>query len=613
MRKERLAPFLIMLGLTVAVIASYYPALANDFINYDDNRYVTENPVVQAGITWEGFCWAFGVGHVANWHPLTWLSHMLDCQIYGLNPQGHHLSNLLLHIINVLLLFISLRRLTGAVWPSALVAALLALHPVNVESVAWVSERKNLLCSAFWLLTMWAYAGYAKHPSLGRYLPVALFLALGLMAKPMLVTLPFALLLLDYWPLGRTGPQPPAASTSRVSRRAVLRMVKEKIPLFVMVIASCIVTIQAQGGAVATLAERPLDVRVANAVVSYVVYMEKVFWPHALAVFYPYPTQTPWWRILTAALVLAVISVVVAWRRKEQPFLVTGWLWYLGTLVPVIGIVQVGDQALADRYLYVPLIGLFILVAWSIDDLVPGRLPHRSAVLAALSLSLLGALGVRTWHQVRDWRDSSTLFRRTLEVTTDNALAHNNLAGALVDEGRHAEARAHYEAAIRIDPPATHLKKQARFNLAATLAELGEGDLAIRHYREVLRDYPQDVEARSNLGVVLAGQGRNEEALQELKEAIRLAPDHAESQYNLGLLLAGQGRLAEATLHFRRAVESQPTDARFLNNLGTALAQQGRLDEAIRYLSRAVEIDPDHTSARRNLALVIQARQRQQK
>jgi Flp pilus assembly protein TadD len=390
-------------------------------------------------------------------------------------------------------------------------------------------------------------------------------------------------------------------------------MVKEKIPLFVMVIASCIVTIQAQGGAVATLAERPLDVRVANAVVSYVVYLEKVLWPHALAVFYPYPTQTPWWRILTAALVLAVISVVVAWRRKEQPFLVTGWLWYLGTLVPVIGLVQVGDQALADRYLYVPLIGLFIFVAWSIDDLVPGRLPHRSAVLAALSLSLLGALGVRTWHQVRDWRDSSTLFRRTLEVTTDNALAHNNLAGALVDEGRHAEARAHYEAAIRIDPPATHLKKQARFNLAATLAELGEVDLAIRHYREVLRDYPQDVEARSNLGVVLAGQGRNEEALQELKEAIRLAPDHAESQYNLGLLLAGQGRLAEATLHFRRAVESQPTDARFLNNLGTALAQQGRLDEAIRYLSRAVEIDPDHTSARRNLALVIQARQRQQK
>ncbi len=597
--KEKRVPFVIVFALAAVVAAAYYPALFNDFVNYDDDLYVTDNPQVQAGLTWAGVAWSFEVGHVSNWHPLTWLSHRLDCEAFGLDPRGHHLSSLLLHLANTVLLFVVLRRLTGADWKSGLVAALFALHPLNVESVAWVSERKNVVSTTFWLLAMWAYAGYAARRSVWRYLGVTLLLALGLMAKPMLVTLPCVLLLLDYWPLGRV-----------TSRRSVRSLVLEKIPLFALAAASCVVTILAQGGAVATLAEHSAGVRVANALVSYLRYLEQTLWPFGLSAYYPHPGDAiAWWRVLAAVVTLALVSALVFVRRARQPYLVTGWLWYLGTLVPVIGLVQVGTQAGADRYVYVPLIGLFIAVVWGVADLLPQRFPRRRALLGTAGLAVVAGLGVRSWHQTHYWRDSVTLFSHALDVTTGNAVAHNNVGEALVREGRHRDALSHFEDALRIDPRDAHLKKQVRANLARTLAELGEYAAAAEHYQGVLADHPDDVDLRCGLGVVLASQGRDDQAIEQFQEAIGRDPRHADSHYNLGLVFANQGRPGEACIHFRRALAVKPDDVRFLTNLGTALAQRGMIDEAILHLSRAVEIDPDHATARRNLALIQMRRE----
>ena len=451
---------LVCLVLVVATGLAYWQVLHHDFVNFDDHYYVTENDRVQAGLTPEGFIWAFTTTDASNWHPLTWLSHMLDCELYGLNPGGHHLTNLLFHLASTLLLFIVFTRMTAALWRSALVAILFALHPLHVESVAWVAERKDVLSTLFWILTMWAYLHYVRHGGFKRYLLVLVAFTLGLMAKPMLVTLPFVLLLLDYWPLGRYqfGQSGAASHTAmsasivpRRSRSGALALVLEKTPLLALAAISSVVTylVQQSGQAMQYMETLPLTVRIANALVSYVAYIGKTIWPANLAVFYPHPGYTlPMWQAAGAGLLLVFISIVTIRSMSRYPYLAVGWLWYLGTLVPVIGLVQVGEQAMADRYTYVPLIGLFIIAAWGLWDLE--KKWHRQKIVFALILLL--PLTVCTWRQLHYWRDSISLWEHALAVTKKNALAHNNLGGAFEEEGNAEKAIANFYEALRHDP-----------------------------------------------------------------------------------------------------------------------------------------------------------------
>ena len=432
----------IIYPLLIAVtLAAFWQVRDHEFVHYDDDKYVMENPHVPTGLTRESIKWAFTATHASNWHPLTWLSHMLDCQLYGLNPRGHHVSSLLFHAANTVLLFLVLRRMTGALWKSAFVAALFAIHPLHVESVAWVAERKDVLSTLFWMLTMLAYLRYVEKPTIQRYLPVLMLFALGLMAKPMLVTLPFVLLLMDYWPLGRLDN---GLSVTRDRLKRYWGLVREKLPLFALTAISCVVTflVQRHGGAMPDLEWLPLDVRIANALVSYAKYIGKMLLPRHLAVLYPYPSGTlPLWQLAGAVFLLMYVSVMVFRSRQRYPYLAVGWAWYVGTLVPTIGIVQVGKQALADRYTYVPLIGLFIIIAWGVPDLVArwcvvSSWRRRRILLAVSATASILALMTCTWFQVGRWRDRISLYTHALRVTSNNATIHNNLGNALLAEGK---------------------------------------------------------------------------------------------------------------------------------------------------------------------------------
>jgi len=509
MRSHRFE-LVVCLFLIVGTLTVFWQVQHHDFIDLDDHLYVTENNHVQAGLTKKGVIWAFTTFHAANWHPLTWLSHMLDCQLFGMRPGMHHLTNLLFHILNSLLLLLVLRKMTGAWWRSAFVAALFALHPLHVESVAWVAERKDVLSTFFWLLTMWVYAHYAERPTFDRYLLVLLSFALGLMAKPMLVTLPFVLLLVDYWPLGRLQlGQSCNDGNLRIKKSSAFRVVWEKIPFFVLAAMSGVLTLLAQqkAGALRTLDIIPLKIRTANALVSYISYIGKMIWPHNLAVFYPHPGIVPMWQAVGAGLsliCLCVLSVMFVRAGRRFPHLAVGWLWYLGTLVPVIGLVQVGSQAMADRYTYVPLIGLFIMISWGFYDLVRGW-KNRRMVLAISTGVVLLALMACTWSQVRLWKNSTLLFKHALNVTDNNYKARNLLGIASERQGRLKEA--------------------------------------LRHYSEALRIKPEYADAHNNQGVALARQGRLKEAISHFSEALRIKPDYVDAHNNLGVALEQQGRL----------------------------------------------------------------------
>jgi Flp pilus assembly protein TadD len=578
----------VCLALIAANLIVYAPVWHHGFVNFDDDDYVTANPVVQHGLTWHGVAWALTTDHASNWHPLTWLSHMLDVQLYGLDPGAHHLTNLLLHIANTLLLFGLLNRMTGALGRSAFVAGLFAVHPLHVESVAWVAERKDVLSTLFWMLTLWAYVEYVKRPDLSqsglrRYAVVLLFFALGLLAKPMLVTLPFVLLLLDFWPLGRIGTGSNPAGGVEISCdewSSISRLVWEKVPLLVLAVASSIVTfvVHRRGAAVISLTAVPLQLRVENALVSYVVYIGKMLWPVHLAVLYPYPRTLPAWWVATAFLFLVGMSVAVIRAGPRHPYLPVGWFWYLGTMVPVIGLIQVGDQAMADRYTYIPLIGLFIIVAWGVPDLLarwPLRLwkfvlPTISLPAAAVLVILACAIAAR--GQLEYWEDSTTLWTHTLAVTTRNNIAHNNLGAVLADEGKIGEAIAHYSEALRIKPDYA----DAHNNLGVALDDQGKVDEAIAHYTEALLIKPTYADAHSNLGIALANQGKIDEAIAQFTEALRINPDSAKAHNNLGVALASQGKLDEAIAHFTEALRIKPdyTDAH--NNLELALARRAK-------------------------------------
>ena len=535
--------------LVVAVFLVFGQTLWHDFVNYDDQDYFYSNPHVKAGLTWSGVMWAFRTGYAANWHPLTWLSLMLDAQLFGPGAAGPHLTNVLLHAANTVLLFLLLKRLTGAHWRSAFVAALFALHPLHVESVAWVSERKDVLSGLFFMLALLMYARYVERiptPKAKAFYGLALlFFALGLMSKPMLVTLPFVLLLLDYWPLERF-----AIYDLRFTIR---RLAWEKVPFFVLSATSCVVTFVAQKDAVQPFDRIPMGIRAVNAMVSCVRYLLKMFWPVDLAIPYPYPAHWSFelfW--LSAAIFLAAI-VFVIWLGRRFPFLITGWFWYLGMLVPVIGLVQVGAQSMADRYTYLPLIGVFILLVWGAGEVLESwRLPKQ--VMWSMAMLILAACTARTLDQLRLWQNTETLFHHTITVTKGNAVAYYNLGEYYSGKGKLDEAVDNYLKAILIRPG----YDDALNNLGVALALKGELDEAVARIRESIRYQPDKADAYYNLGNVFVMQHKPDEAISAYTGALRLKPDYPEAHNNLANLLAGQGHLEEAVKHYRETLRLNP-------------------------------------------------------
>jgi protein O-mannosyl-transferase len=606
---KRPRTFWLGLGLCALLLALeaivYAPTAGHEFTDFDDPAYVRANPHVAAGLTWRGVGWAFTTAHAANWHPLTWLSHMLDVQLFGMQPGAHHLSSLVLHMANTVLLLVVLTRLTGQLGRSALVAGLFGLHPLHVESVAWVAERKDLLSTLLGFSTLWATAAYVRRPGRARYALVAIVFALGLSAKPMLVTLPFVLVLLDVWPLGRVGVGG-GGPGAWVDRRALRASLVEKLPLFALALASSVVTfvVQRHAGAVGELQRFPFGARLANAVVSYVAYLEKAFWPAGLAVFYPYDRALSAWRVAACALILLAVTGAAFALARRAPAVAVGWCWYLGTLVPVIGLVQVGNQSMADRYTYVPLIGVSIMLAWGLPALLPPW-PRRSLALGIVASGAVLASAAVAREQVTHWKDRETLWTRALAVTADNWTAHDHLGLVRAAQGRLDEAAAHFEATVRIRPDF----EGGHVNLGNLRAGQGRLDDAVRHYREALRLKPSLELAHNNLGVALLRLGRTDEAIAEFTEALRIRPDLVDAHRNLGIALAARGRLAEAGERFRDVLELAPADADAHYRLGLVLAAQGDLASATRHLETAVRLLPNSQQARRALAEVTSRRE----
>ena len=601
-RADRATIVGVSVALFVVTVGVYLRTMSHQFINYDDPSYVTANLHVRNGFTADTLRWALTATEAMNWHPLTWMSHAFDYQLFGLQAYGHHLTSVVLHGLNTVLLFIVLTRMTAQLWPSAFTAALFALHPLHVESVAWVAERKDVLSGFFWMLTLMAYVWYVQNPTRGRWWSVAVIYALGLMSKPMLVTLPFVLLLLDYWPLKRMGLD--AALAADKSRQPLSRLVIEKIPLFVLAVISSTITfvVQRAAGAVAGLDTIPLALRISTAIASYVAYLRKMLWPVDLAFFYPYSYHPSAVTVAGALVVVAVMSMLAIWQRVRRPYLLVGWLWYLGTLVPVLGIVQVGGQALADRYTYIPLIGVFVLVAWGGRELFA-----RNLMLGVcLGIATLGAYGALTWQQLGYWRDSETLLTHALEVTRNNDVAHLNLGVELEKQGRSQQARGHFTEALRIRPEYA----AAHNNLGISLASEGDLHAAIQHYRDALHLAPQYVDARCNLASALAVQGKTDEAKDEYVTALRIAPDDAQARNSLGLLLLREGDREGAIRHFEHALKSNPEYLQAHVNLGMALRALGDLDGAIVHYRRAVEIDPTSAVAHNNLGNALAQQRR---
>jgi Flp pilus assembly protein TadD len=584
-RDHRLWIAAALVGLTLAV---YAPVRHHDFVNLDDAQYVSQNPAVLAGLTWQGVAWAFTAGHAGNWHPLTWISHMIDVELFGRGAGGPHLTNLVLHMASAVLLFWLLASLTGAPFRSGAVAALFAVHPLHVESVAWVAERKDVLSTLLWVLTIWSYVGWVRRPAASRYWVLCAVFALALMAKPMVVTLPFVLLLLDVWPLGRRGFQ-----------SSWVPLVREKAPLFVLALASSVVTlvVQSHAGAVQAAGAFPIGQRVANALVAYVTYLRQAIWPAGLAALYPYPSSIPPWQVGAALAGLAGASWLAVRAASRHPSVLVGWLWYLGTLGPVIGLIQVGSQPFADRYTYVPLIGVFIVAAWGLPDLVGGTRAGRT-VLAGAAVVAIAGCAVAARQQVSHWKDGVALWTHAVGVTRDNYRAYTNLGQALTAAGRARDAVPAFDAALRINP--TFAEAHNYFGLA--LMEVGETARAIGHYRDAIRLRPRFVEARNNLGLALASAGQLDAAQREFSEALHLDPGFAPARTNLGIALAQLGRLDDAEREFREAVRLQPDSVEAHLNLAAALADLGRRPEAIRELEAVLRIDPSHAAARQLLA-----------
>ncbi len=655
---------LVCVLLAVITLGVYWPVIFNAFTNYDDTYYVTENAHVQRGLSWGGLVWAFGSLHGEHtyWHPLTWVSHMVDCEVFGLKAWGHHLVNLLLHTLNTVLVFLVFRRMTGAFWRCAVLAGLFALHPLQVDTVAWVAERKNLLSALFWLLTMWAYVRYAEgrrkkeecrmqnvesvergreegegrkqkaegvgqraedsgewsvvsglwpplHPSASFFYVLSLLLfALGLMCKPVLVTLPFVLLLLDYWPLGRNAEcgmrnaEPGAGGTVIGRTLPWMKLVWEKLPFFMLAAVSSLITVMAHRGlGMLDAASGPsLGLRMENAVVSYVRYLGSLIWPSNLAVFYPLPLCWPTWKVVVSGVLLLGVSGLVIRTARKRPYLLVGWFWFFGVLVPFIGLVQAGAQAMADRFAYMPLLGCFLLLVWGAHE-VASRWRHGPAALSAVAVAAAVLCTALTRRQIGYWKDDESLFRHALAVTENNPLAHLNLGAALNVKGRFDEAIGHFEEAIRLGPGT----ENAHINLAYALAQKHRLAEAVQQYEAALRLTPGDAAVHNDLGLTLARQGRAEEAITHYTEALRLKAGFAEAHYNLGLTLANQGRYAEAGAHFQEVIRLNPKQANARQKLAQALAAQEKLERATEPYREALRSNPGDARAHSNLGRVL--------
>ena len=564
---------LIRFFIVIATSAVYWRIGKFEFIEYDDHEYIIHNPHIQEGLTIKSITWSFKATYAVNWHPVTWLSHILDVELYGMDPGMHHRTNQLFHILNTLLLFHVLRRATGDLWPSCFVAVVFALHPLQVESVAWVSERKNVLSTFFWMMTLWAYIRYVDHPVASRYTVVLLFFVLGLMAKPMLVTLPFVLLLLDYWPLDRVCRPATAPNVDDSSNRRSINpeIIKEKIPLFVLAAAASVVTflVQKSGGAVKSLDLYPMAVRVGNMFVSYLNYMIKIVWPFKLAIFYPHPMAYPFWKIAVAGLILVSISIFALRFRRQRPYFAVGWLWYMGTLVPVIGLVQVGLQAMADRYTYVPMIGMLVIIAWGIPDLL-SRWRYKIIGFKITGAAVALFFAMITWFQVPYWTNTATLFAHALEVTPNN-----------------------YEILYKLGEVFLARKKV---------------DRAIYYFDEAVRNFP-DARAHNSLGYALLEKGRIDEAIDHFHTSLRIDPSYPRTQNNLGNAFAYQGMLDKAIAHYRKALKINP-NSEIHNNLGLALIRKGTIDKAVYHFRKALELTPDYQDAFRNLERGLAVKER---
>ena len=601
--------FLICLVIALTTFIAFAPLLQNQFVDYDDNAYLIENPHVQSGITLRSVIWAFTTTDMGNWHPLTWLSYMVDWELFGSNARWHHLESLLIHIANAVLLFLVLKKLTGAVWRSAFVAAAFAVHPLHVESVAWAAERKDVLSTLFWFLTMWGYVLYVEKPKAGRYLLVVLSLCLGLMAKPMLVTLPFVLLLLDYWPLQRfqrlsKGNDPKIPQLQQDNRwKTILYLILEKIPLFLIIILFSLVTFFAQQskGAVEPFDRLTIESRINNALVSYAAYIIKMFWPARLAVFYPHPRYgLPIWKTVLASLLLASITLWVISRAQRQQWFVVGWLWYVGTLVPVIGLIQVGGQAMADRYTYVPIIGLFIIVAWQIPELIT-KWCHKKIILKAATVLVVLAMMVCTWRQTGYWRNATTLSLHAIKVTTGNYAAHKLLGSALFEQGDFEEAISHYKESLRLRP--NHANTEGDIGLA--LLKLGRVDEAVVQFRKALMLKGDMQKWHSGLAIALDKLGRLDEAIEHYRQALKLKSDDPAMHKSLATALCRKGNFEQAIKDYEHWLRLNPNQPDIVKNMGDIYLLAGKTKQAIDCWTKAVELKPDFSEALNNLAWML--------
>jgi len=668
----------ICLSLVILIFGIYWQVAGHDFIMLDDNVFITENPTIKRGLTAEGISCAFTscslTEGIYTWHPLLWLSFMLDYRLYELKPAGYHIHNVIIHILNTILLFLILNRMTHSVWRSALVAVLFALHPLRVESVAWATERKDMLSTLFGLLAIGGYLFYVQHSSIGRYLAVTILFILSLMAKPMYVTLPFVLLLLDFWPLGRFGreisakEEPKSSSpgypakqdlnrkrkakkevrtvTKKIPAVAEVRnprpvaLILEKIPLLALSILFSVINMYVQqktGGINTSLS---FFLRLQNAAVSYVIYIFKIFWPQNLAVFYPYPETMPLWQPLAAALLLIGITVAAFLYIRRFPWFFVGWSLYLGTLVPVSGIVQAGMQPMADRYTYFPHVGLFVVIVWGGATLAQ-TFHIRKTWLAGAAGIALSLLAVTTWIQITYWKDSATLFEHTLRVTSENAFVHRILADVLKKKGKTEEAIRHYRESLRIAPR----DSETWNNLGVTIRRQGKDQEALSCFMEAVRLNPENYKAQNNVGSILASRGKIDEAIAYFQKAVRIEPGYAEPYigwadalvslgrvndamplyekalainpraadvlYNMGTIVAAQGRIDDALIYFQKAVAAKPDYAKAHNNLGNVMLMKGRWDEAILHFQTAIQIEPGYEMAKANLkqALLIEKQQ----
>ena len=586
----------IFLLIIISTLLTYRGIGTHDFINFDDELYVTKNQHVIQGITIDNIVWAFTpikTDNKAYWHPLSWLYHMLDCQMFGLNAGMHHITSLILHIINALLLFIIFNKMTGALWKSAFVAALFALHPINVESVAWIAEKKNLLSTSFWMLTIIAYIYYAKRPGILKYLLLLLMFTMGLMAKTMLVTIPFVLLLLDYWPLKRV----------EFNKSVISRLVIEKIPLLLIsAVAFGIVFLSLQShGQIVSDIKTPMGLRLDNAAVSYIKYISKTLWPTGLAIHYPFPDALPAWQPISAGVILAVITGFVVLLAKNEPYLFLGWFWFTGTLVPVNGIIQGGLwPEMALRWIYVPAIGLFIMLAWGWDK-ISTSLPGRYIINTILAVIILSVLSFTSIKQLTCWKNSISIFEHTVQVTDKNPIAHLNLGEALQAKGKTKKAIDCYLKVLSISPNNT----KAHINMGAALLEHKNYDKAFYHFKKALKNDPLSKQARLNLGNILFAQNKTKQAMNYYLELLKLYPDYTEAHNNLGNVLIKQRKFKKAVLEFSKVLKAQPMHLEAHINMGAALSYLNQNDKAIAHYSKALQIDPYNEEIYNNMGVVL--------